>query len=382
MSLKKNAFVKYYLIYVIFAAIIVFFVALGGVLPRSFLSNSLQMAIAILLSLSLSFVVGFLGELSLGHAGFMCAGAYLGGKVASILAAGALGNGILTFIISVLVGGIVAAVLGVVVGLPALRLKGDYLAIVTLAFCEIVRVLFLNSPKEAFGGAFGLETPKYGSSGISLQMMLILALLLVVSAIAVFRNIIRSKHGRAVTAIRDNEIAARATGVDVTKYKLFAFVVSSFFAGIAGVVYSYTQSRVQSSTFDYNYSIDILVMVVLGGMGSMNGSIISAAIITFLNLKLSTVLTGNLAVAKDLVYALILILIVIFSNAPSLRSFREKYNFRAIIERLRKKEMDPADIKNDAGSWDRIPTKIEMNEVLSTDFKVQESTMNPDKEAK
>ena len=127
-------------------------------------------------------------------------------------------------------------------------------------------------------------------------------------------------------------------GIDVTRYKLLVFVVSSFFAGIAGVLYSYTQSRVQSASFDYNYSIEILVMVVLGGIGSINGSMIAATLITFLNIKLQTVLTGDLAVLQNLFYAIILILIVIYGNAPALKSFRERYNVKAIGARVFKKK--------------------------------------------
>ncbi|MBE6691122.1 MAG: branched-chain amino acid ABC transporter permease, partial [Ruminococcaceae bacterium] len=124
---------------------------------------------------------------------------------------------------------------------------------------------------------------------------------------------------------------------DVTKYKLLVFVISSFFAGVAGVLYSYSNYTVQSANFDYNYSIEILVMVVLGGMGSINGSMIAAALITFLNVKLQTMLTGDLAVMKDLVYALILIVIVIYKNSPGLKNFREKYNGRTLIAWLKKK---------------------------------------------
>ena len=197
---------------------------------------------------------------------------------------------------------------------------------------------------------------------------------MVLITLAVIQNIIRSKHGRAITAIRDNEIAARVTGINVTRYKLTGFIVAAIFAGLAGVLFSYTQSNVSSSTFDYNYSIEILVMVVLGGMGSINGSIIAAALITYLNTELSTVLTGDLAVLKDLVYSLILILIVIYNNSPAFRNFREKYNLSALIHRFTKGERD------DAGRWDVVPTKIKMDALLSTDFVVNEITPDKPKE--
>ncbi|MBR3889722.1 branched-chain amino acid ABC transporter permease, partial [bacterium] len=138
------------------------------------------------------------------------------------------------------------------------------------------------------------------------------------------QNLIRSKHGRAITAIRDNEIAAKATGINVTKYKHYGFVIAAVFAGFAGVLFSYSNYEIRSSNFDYNYSIEILVTVVLGGMGSINGSIIAAALTTFLNVKLANILSGDLAVLKDLIYALILIVIVVYNNAPALAVFRDK----------------------------------------------------------
>ena len=334
----------------------------GGRLDGSTLFLLEKLAISIILAVSLSLVVGFLGELSLGHAGFMCVGAYLGGKVAVLLEP-ALGNSVLTLLVSLVVGAAVAAACGVIIGIPALRLRGDYLAIVTLAFGEIVKSLFRNTSETTFGGALGLDTPRYDK-----RYLFIYAFVLVLITLAVVQNFIRSKHGRAVTAIRDNEIAAKATGINVTKYKLLAFILSATFAGIAGVLYSFSNYTVQSAKFGYNYSIEILVMVVLGGMGSINGSIIAAALITFLNTKLATILTGDLAVLQNLFYALILIIIVIYNNAPALKNFRNKYNVGALVKMLMKPKEDPAHIRDDAAKWDVVPTKIEMNEILSMDM--------------
>ena len=334
----------------------------GGRLDGSTLFLLEKLAISIILAVSLSLVVGFLGELSLGHAGFMCVGAYLGGKVAVLLEP-ALGNSVLTLLVSLVVGAAVAAACGVIIGIPALRLRGDYLAIVTLAFGEIVKSLFRNTSETTFGGALGLDTPRYDK-----RYLFIYAFVLVLITLAVVQNFIRSKHGRAVTAIRDNEIAAKATGINVTKYKLLAFILSATFAGIAGVLYSFSNYTVQSAKFGYNYSIEILVMVVLGGMGSINGSIIAAALITFLNTKLATILTGDLAVLQNLFYALILIIIVIYNNAPALKNFRNKYNVGALVKMLMKPKEDPAHIRDDAAKWDVVPTKIEMNEILSVDM--------------
>ena len=371
MASLKNIKWKHYINYVVIAVLTVVFTLLSfsGALKSSDVYLLEKIAIAIMLAVSLSMVVGFLGELSLGHAGFMCIGAYFGGKTAVILEP-VLGE-YPTLLVSLIVGGIVAALFGVIIGLPALRLRGDYLAIVTLAFGEIVRSVFMNSSSESFGGSLGLNTPRFDKN-----TLFVIALVLVLACLAVTQNLIRSKHGRAITSIRDNEIAAKATGINVTKYKLIVFTVSSFFAGIAGVLYSYSNFTVQSSKFSYTYSIEILVMVVLGGMGSINGSIIAATLITFLDVKLQTILTGNLAVLQDLFYALILIVLVIYRNAPALKGFREKYNLKRLFEKFKKQ--NPSKIKDDEAKWDRVPTKIEMDEVLSVDMKIS-SQNTPDK---
>ena len=370
---------KRYLNYIVvsFALIVFSTLSLTGSLKSSTLYLLEKMGIAILLSVSLGLVVGFLGELSLGHAGFMCVGAYIGGKTSALLASGFVGDGIVNLLISVVVGALAAAALGFVVGLPALRLKGDYLAIVTLAFCEIVKTVFQNSSTKSFGGPIGLRTPRFDKDYL---FIIIFAFILI--CLAVMQNFIRSKHGRAITAIRDNEIAARATGINVTKYKLSAFIISAAFAGVAGVMYSFANSTVAPTVFDYNYSIEILVMVVLGGMGNVTGGMISAAVITFLNVKLTTLLTGDSAVLKNLVYALILVLIVIYNNAPALKFFRERYNVKALASRLLKRKKDAAADVDDEGKWDKIPTKIKMDELLSVDIIVRESMTEPDKEEK
>lgn len=371
---SSNFKIKNYINYIVIAAFTLVFTILSsvGALKSSDIYLLEKIAISIILSVSLSMVVGFLGELSLGHAGFMCVGAYIGGKTYVILE-NIVGN-YPALLISLIIGGLIAALFGVIIGLPALRLRGDYLAIVTLAFGEIVRSLFMNSSENTFGGSLGLKTSRFDKN-----VMFIIAFILVLICLAVTQNLIRSKHGRAITSIRDNEIAARATGINVTKYKLIVFTVSSFFAGIAGVLYSCTKYTVQSTNFSYNYSIEILVMVVLGGMGSINGSIIAATLITFLNYKLQTYLTGNLAVLKNLLYALILILLIIYNNAPIFKNFRDKYNLKNLIAKLR--AHNPALIKDDEAKWDRVPTKIKMDEVLSVDLQIQ-TTYTPDKSDK
>ena len=361
--------INHYINYVVIGLLTLVFGTIslaGGKLDNSLLFLLEKVAISIILAVSLSLVVGFLGELSLGHAGFMCVGAYLGGKLSVILAP-VLGEGVLTLLISMVAGCGAAAICGIIIGIPALRLRGDYLAIVTLAFGEIVKSLFQNSSSESFGGSLGLDTPRFDKN-----YLFIIAFIMVLLTLAVVQNFIRSKHGRAVTAIRDNEIAAKASGVNVTKYKLLTFTLSAIFAGMAGVLYSFSNYTVQSLKFGYNYSIEILVMVVLGGMGSINGAIIAAALVTFLNTKLATILTGDLAVLQNLLYALVLIVIVIYNNAPSLKAFRDKYNFGALVTKLFRPKHDPAHIQDDKAKWDVVPTKISMDEILSIDLKPQD----------
>ena len=322
---------KYYINYIAVAAVTVFFaiLTLTGNMKSTYPGLLEKIGIAIILASSLGMVVSFLGELSLGHAGFMCIGAFIGGKIASILDktdGSTLNVGVM--LIAILIGGAVAALFGILIGIPALRLRGDYLAIVTLAFGEIVRSVIMNLPERLFGGTLGLPTPRFDK-----KYLFIIIFIFVLITLAVIQNLLRSKHGRAISSIRDNEIAARAMGINITKYKLLVFTVSAFFAGIAGVLFSYTQSRVVSSTFDYNYSIEILVMVVLGGIGSINGPIVAATLITYLSTKLQVLLTGDLAVLQNLFYAVILIAIVIYKNAPGLKYFREQHNLKKLFRK-------------------------------------------------
>jgi len=370
-KIKWKHFVNYIAVGIV--AIIFSAMTLGGALPQSSLYLLEKITMNIILAVSLSLVVGFLGELSLGHAGFMCIGAYMGGKAACLF--GDMGESIIAFIVALIVGAAIAGAFGFIIGLPALRLKGDYLAIVTLAFGEIVKTVFENTSEESFGGPIGLRTPRFDK-----QYLFIIGFVLVLVTLFVIQNLIRSKHGRAITAIRDNEIAARATGINVTKYKLIGFIISSAFAGVAGVFYSFANSTVKASVFDYNFSIEILIMVVIGGMGNISGTIVSATLITYINTQLQTILTGDMAVLKDILYALILVLIVIYNNAPIFKNFREKYNVKALFVKLFRIKKSAAYDKDDEGAWHRVPTKISMDEILSTDIKVVESTREPDKE--
>lgn len=363
-NFKKTFKLKHQVNYIGIVAFMVIMMILDGAgeLSRSVAGMLVRIAYSIILAVSLNLVVGFLGELSLGHAGFMCVGAYIGSYCANILSK-TMGSGVLVLVISMLIGGLSAAVFGLIIGLPALRLKGDYLAIVTLAFGEIVRNVFKNIP--LFGGAKGLITNDIQMNAKELYIVAFVAVLVTVFLI---QNLIRSKHGRAITAIRDNEIAAKAMGINITFYKLFVFTVAAFFAGLAGVIYGHYSNPVLYGTFSYNYSIEILVMVVLGGMGNISGSIIAAALITYINFKLQSALTGELAALKLIVYALILIVVVVFGNAPALAPLKEKLSWHNLKKKIFKSK--PETISDDAAAWNKIDTKIKMDAVLSTDLKL------------
>ncbi len=374
-NIKKSFQWKNALNYFIIVAVLIVMILLNqaGALGKGDRSMLTRIAFSAILAVSLNLVVGFLGELSLGHAGFMCVGAYIGCFFANFLRSTMGGGELLIFILSMLLGGLVAALFGFIVGMPALRLKGDYLAIATLAFGEIVRNIFKNL--SLFGGAMGLSTQLY--DGNSLFIVAIVTLLVV---LFLSQNFIRSKHGRAVTAIRDNEIAARAMGINVTFYKLIVFVIAAFFAGVAGVIYGQTFGTVRQETFSYNYSIEILVMVVLGGMGSINGSLIAAAIITYVNIALQNELSGPLAPVKSIVYAVILIGIVLFNNAPGLKSIKEKLSIRNFMKKKSHRRNAPEVIQDDDAAWNRIETKIEMDELLSVELQPNEKPAAEQKE--
>lgn len=367
-SAKKDFKLKYSINYLLVLAILAIGLVMffTGGLKLSYARLFTQIGFSIILAVSLNLVVGFLGELSLGHAGFMCVGAYIGGYFAVIMSK-TIPNKLVVLILAMLVGGIVSAVFGFIIGLPSLRLKGDYLAIVTLAFGEIVRNVFKN--QKLFGGAMGLQTSAVQYDSRNRPTLYVVTLVVALIMLFLIQNFIRSKHGRAVTAIRDNEIAAKAMGINVTFYKLFVFILAAFFAGIAGVIYSHYTATVLYSFFSYNYSIEILVMVVLGGMGSVTGSIIAAVLIPIVNYLLQSYVPAELAALRYLVYALILILMVIFSNAPALKGLRDKLRFSNLFaHRAKKKVSDPARFKDDEASWDRVPTKIDMDAILTTDI--------------
>ena len=370
-SIKKRFNWSTYIGYLIFLVAIVVCVTIAqiGLFNRSTLSLLTQIGYTIIAVISLSLVVGFLGELSLGHAAFMSIGAICGTllRQSSWLAPLSESSPLLTLLIACVFGAIIAGIFGFVISLPALRLKGDYLAIVTLAFGEITKTIFQQI--DFFGGAIGLKN-KYS---YDIYTLFIIVFIFAFLFIILVKNLLDSKHGRAITAIRDNEIAAKCAGINVTFYKIFVFVLSACIAGVAGVFYGASVNTIQASTFNYNYSINsILVMVIIGGMGSINGGVVAATIVTILDVKLQTkYLTGDLAAYKDMAYALILIIVIIYRNAPFLANFREKYNFTKLICLIKKgfkikpSAKEEAKIKHYNADWSKVPTKIDMNAVLS-----------------
>ncbi len=374
-NIKKSFKLKYNITYYIIIAVLAVTAVMSATddLKRSTMGLLARIAYSIIMALSLNLVVGFLGELSLGHAGFMCVGAYIGCFSANYMHK-FIGSPLLVLIISMVIGALSAAFFGFIIGLPALRLKGDYLAIVTLAFGEIVRNIFKNLPW--FGGAMGLSTVTYNADSLFTVGFVVVIVVLFLS-----QNLIRSKHGRAVTAIRDNEIAAKAMGINVTFYKLLIFVISAAFAGVAGVIYGHFTTPVMYSFFSYNYSIEVLVMVVLGGMASLNGSIIAATLITVVNFLLQDKLSGDLAALRLLIYALVLIFVVLFNNAPAFKPIKEKFGINKIFEKIFSRR-NVSTITDDKADWNKIETKIPMDEVLSVDFRTEEATPAMDAEEK
>ena len=281
----------------------------SGSLTRQVSNMLLPISVYIVLAVSLNLVVGLLGELSLGHAGFMSVGLF-SGCLLSIALSGSLPL-FVRLPLSMLLGGLTASLFGLLVGLPALRLKGDYLAIVTLACGEIVKNIITNL--NVTGGALGLDTGAIYSKAATL---LPYGAVLVLLTVAVMLNLKRSKYGRAIMAIRDNRIAAESVGLNITRYKLAVFVIAAFFAGCAGVLYGHSLANIKAAAFDYNMSIEILVIVVLGGMGSVPGSVVSAIVLTVLPEALREV-----ADYRMLVYAVVLILVMQATNNPTMKRF-------------------------------------------------------------
>lgn len=289
-----------------------------------------------ILAVSLNLVVGILGELSLGHAGFMCVGAFASAFFSKCMRGEMESDG-LRFFLALLIGVAAAALFGLLIGIPVLRLKGDYLAIVTLAFGEIIKnlvnVLYIGKDSSGFhistqdvmtldaDGTMIISGPQ-GITGTPRDATFLIGIILVLITLFIVINLTNSRSGRAIMSIRDNRIAAESIGINVTKYKLMAFTVSAALAGSAGVLYAHNLSTLTATTnnFGYNQSIMILVFVVLGGIGNIRGSMIAAVILTLL-----PELLRGLSDYRMLIYAIVLIVMMLFNWAPKAIEWREKY---------------------------------------------------------
>lgn len=262
---------------------------MAGALNTYYSNTLIFIAINIILAVSLHLVIGITGQFSIGHAGFMAVGAYLSAIITMKFG--------LPFILAIIVGGLVAALAGLIVGIPSLRLKGDYLAIATLGFAEIIRIIFLNI--DYVGGAAGMQVSKMTNWSYTYFFMLITILVIV--------NFTRSRHGIAALSIREDEIASDAMGINTTYYKVAAFVIGSFFAGVAGALFAHNFYIIQPGQFGFLKSVDILILVVLGGLGSISGAIISAIFLTLVSTYLQ-----EFPETRMIIYSLVLIIVMLY----------------------------------------------------------------------
>ena len=275
-------------------ALVIYGIIMGltsaGMLSAFWQLNLIFAGINIILAASLNLINGYTGQFSLGHAGFMAVGAYVGVVLTT--------NFQMAFPVAILAGGVTAGLLGALIGLPTLRLRGDYLAIATLGLGEIVRIVIINVPYV--GGAAGFK-------GIPHHTDFTWVFCLMLVTLFIIKNFVNSRHGRACLAIRENEIAAESMGVNTTRYKVLAFSIGAFFAGIAGVLFGHNMYILSPASFTFMQSFNILIMVVMGGLGSMTGSIAGALVVTFLSAALA-----SFPNARMIIYALALILLMFY----------------------------------------------------------------------
>lgn len=348
---SRSNFITYGMVIVLAALMMILDGA--GVLSSSMRGFLVPMCIYIIMAVSLNLVVGILGELSLGHAGFMCIGAYTS-AVFSKCMVDTITFAPLRFTIAILIGAACAAIFGVLIGIPVLRLKGDYLAIVTLAFGEIIKNIcnVINLGVDSAGMHISFDKASdlnlaedgqiiiKGSQGISgtpKDSTFLVGVILVMITLVVILNLINSRTGRAIMSIRDNRIAAQSIGIDVTKYKLMVFTISAAFAGAAGALYAHNYATLTATgdKFNYNASIMILVYVVLGGIGNIRGSIIATIILYILPEKLRF-----LKDYRMLVYAIVLILVMLYNWSPKMQEYREvlRLKLKAKFGKLNKED--------------------------------------------
>lgn len=283
------------------------FIINSGVVSNSYKTVILQIGIYLIASLSLNFTLGYLGEFTLGHAGFLAAGAYTYALL--------LKNGV-NFLIAIIISAVVSCLIGCITGVLSSRLRGDYLAIASLGISEIIRIIIVNI--EIFGGPKGLKSiPKYSN--------FLLIYSFVVLSFTVFKLIINSKHGRTIIAIREDEIAVKSLGISTRKYKILAFCVSAFFAGISGALWAGNQGILTPGEFGFMKSVEILVMVILGGIGSMTGSVISTSLLVAFPV-IFQIFIPNMNKYRMVIYALILILVMIFKPSGIMGKKEFRFN--------------------------------------------------------
>ena len=334
----KSNLITYAMVVIVY--IIVQLLVSGGAVSSLMKGLLVPLCVYSILAVSLNLTVGILGELSLGHAGFMCIGAFTSATF-SKLTNGVIQPAGFRFFLAILVGAVFAGIFGLLIGIPVLRLKGDYLAIVTLAFGEIIKnlinVLYIGvddkglhvatsaaglhleaGGKQILKGALGISGTATLYKDIKNYFFLIGVILLLLTLFIV-QNLVNSRSGRAIMSTRDNRIAAESVGINITKYKLLAFTISAALAGVAGVLYAHNLSLLKVSVFDYNMSILVLVYVVLGGIGNIRGSIIATIILY----ALPELLRG-FANYRMLIYAIVLIIMMLFNWAPAARDWRAR----------------------------------------------------------
>lgn len=329
---------------VIVAFIIVEIMTATGSISSLMKGLLVPLCVYVILAISLNLTVGILGELSLGHAGFMCVGAFTGAFFSRCM------ENVITvapvrFTLAILIGAVCAGLIGLLIGMPVLRLKGDYLAIVTLAFGEIIKnvinVIYVG--KDANGihismkdaASMSMESDgdliingAQGITGTPKDSNFIVGTILILITLFIVLNLIKSRDGRAIMSIRDNLIAAESVGIRITRYKLMAFSISAALAGVAGVLYAHNLNSLMATpkNFGYNMSITILVFVVLGGIGNIRGSIISAVILTLL-----PELLRGMNDYRMLIYSIVLIAIMLFNWSPKLLNLRKKYSLKGLF---------------------------------------------------
>ncbi len=325
-----NGFINYGI--VIAAYLLIQYLLSAGKVSNSLQSLLVPTCCYIVMAVSLNLTVGILGELSLGHAGFMSLGAFTGITV-SILLQNAIPMTPVRLAVSMIAGAAAGALGGVIVGVPVLRLQGDYLAIVTLAFGQIIQniimVLYVGVDENGFhitagSGRFDISADgttiikgPMGAVGVTKLASFTAGFVLILVTLLVVQNLVNSRSGRAIMALRDNRIAAESVGINVIKYKLMAFVTSAALAGAAGALFGLNYSSTVASKFSFNTSIQVLVFVVLGGLGSIRGSIIAAALLYVLPEQLRQF---NIADYRMLVYAVVLILVMLVTNNAQLKA--------------------------------------------------------------